>query len=111
MVNYDVPPEVRIVTPVNNQTIGKHATFRSGAVAEDPNDKISNVKFYNEKNLLHTKTCYSLCLLLFSLHERKSAATVLKIKFLVNTLNFSLTLTDFHFVHKQVLQVYRYKSF
>ena len=56
VVNYNVPPVVRIVTPVNNQTIGEHATFRFGVFAKDPNDKISSVKFYSGTTLLHTET-------------------------------------------------------
>ena len=56
VVNYNVPPVVRIETPVNNQTIGEHATFRFGVFAKDPNDKISSVKFYSGTTLLHTET-------------------------------------------------------
>ena len=56
VVNYNVPPVVRILTPINNATFGEHATFRFGVSAKDPNDKISNVKFYSGITLLHTET-------------------------------------------------------
>ena len=46
VVDYNVPPVVRIVSPVRDTTYTGPATIRLAADAKDPNDRISKVEFY-----------------------------------------------------------------
>lgn len=58
VVDYNVPPVVSIVTPVNNATFNISDTIRLIATARDPNDRISKVEFYNDTTLLRTEFYY-----------------------------------------------------
>jgi len=58
VVDENVPPVVNIVSPVDDTTYTSPATIRLIADAEDGNDKISKVEFYNGTTLLRTEYYY-----------------------------------------------------
>ncbi|WP_018616587.1 Ig-like domain-containing protein [Segetibacter koreensis] len=58
VVDFNVQPVVRIISPVADTTYTGPATIFLLAKAKDPNDKISKVEFYNGSVLLRTEYIY-----------------------------------------------------
>jgi chitodextrinase len=58
VVEENVPPVVSIASPVDDTTYTGPATIRLIANANDPNDRISKVEFYNGTTLLRTEHYY-----------------------------------------------------
>ncbi|WP_018611675.1 M36 family metallopeptidase [Segetibacter koreensis] len=58
IIGENVPPVVRIISPVDDTTYASPATIRLIAKAKDPNDRISKVEFYNGTSLLRTEYIY-----------------------------------------------------
>ena len=58
VVDYNIPPVVSLVSPVDDTTYTGPATIRLIAEAKDPNGRIGKVEFYNGTTLLRTEYYY-----------------------------------------------------